>query len=131
MYFFAYGTLAKSLRGYATGVVVGHGTVRGFLLNLGRFPGIVLSNTDDAPVVHGTLWRLTKRSDEDIFTDLDHYEGAYGERPLYFRKQTTVILDDGGVVEDVWIYEFNHEQYDFDDKYAPIPSGDWFNKEAV
>lgn len=131
MYLFTYGTLRRGLRGFAKGVSVGEGTIKGTLIDLHAFPGVLLSADPNAPTVHGMLWRLTDLGDEDPFADLDYYEGLHQKPPLYHRRQTTVTLDDGSAVENVWVYEFNTAEHDFDGKFGTIPSGDWFNKGAA
>ncbi len=86
---------ANALRG-GTARVIGRGTVRGILYDLGDYPGLVDGSETDR--VAGLLLEL---SDAGALALLDRYEGV--EEGLYARRTVAVGLDDGGT-SDAWVY---------------------------
>jgi gamma-glutamylcyclotransferase (GGCT)/AIG2-like uncharacterized protein YtfP len=109
---FAYGTL---MRGYGRHVVLtrgatamGEGTVRGRLLDLGRYPGLI----DGAGRVRGEVYRL---DDPELLPVLDREEGYN-----FVRRQGTVTLADGRRVR-AWLYRYRGPR----ERARPIPDGDY------
>lgn len=109
---FAYGTL---MRGYALHAVlarqataVGTGTVRGRLVDLGRYPGL----TAGAGRVLGEVYRL---DDPELLPILDREEGYN-----FVRRRAVVTLAGGRRVR-AWLYRYRgpHE------RAVPIPDGDY------
>lgn len=84
-------------------------TLSGFkMFDLGWYPGVVLTDTDDEITVE----RI--EVDDDKLARLDRYEGYNPHRPensLYVRHP----------VKDGWIYVYNQELGDA----RPITEGDW------
>jgi gamma-glutamylcyclotransferase (GGCT)/AIG2-like uncharacterized protein YtfP len=109
---FTYGTL---MRGYplhgvmARGVtLVGAGSVRGRLLDLGRYPGLV----DGAGRVRGELYRL---DDPELLPVLDREEG------YNFERRRAVVTLDGGRRAGAWIYRYRGPR----ERATPITDGDY------
>ena len=109
---FAYGTL---MRGYplhrvlARGATfVGAGRVRGVLLDLGRYPGLVAGRG----AVTGELYRL---DEPELLGTLDREEGYNFER-----RRSTVTLADGRRAR-AWIYRYRGPR----ERAVPIPAGDY------
>jgi gamma-glutamylcyclotransferase (GGCT)/AIG2-like uncharacterized protein YtfP len=108
---FVYGTLrpGHAPREIAAAVdqctVIGIGTVRAHLYDLGNYPGIALDDT--APAVPGIILQLPE--DATVLTQLDAYEGFYPNDPatsLFLRVTTTVTLADGSTTT-CWVYVYN------------------------
>jgi gamma-glutamylcyclotransferase (GGCT)/AIG2-like uncharacterized protein YtfP len=109
---FAYGTL---MRGYglhhvlaARATAVAEGTVRGTLLDLRRYPGLV----DGTSRVHGEVYRL---DDPELLAVLDRGEGYNFER-----RRATVTLADGRRVR-AWVYRYRGPR----ERATPIADGDY------
>ena len=108
---FTYGTL---MRGYAlhrlltSARFVAPGHVRGDLLNLGSYPGLV----DGRGTVRGELYRL---DDPELLRAIDRAEGYNFERRLRF-----VTLADGHR-RRAWLYEYHGPR----GRAVPIPDGDY------
>ena len=83
---------------------VGEGVVLGRLYDLGRYPGLVLSeSTEDK--VFGELYRLR---DDDVLRVLDDYEGCAPGDPEpheYARRSVSVI--GAGAATEAWAYIYN------------------------
>ena len=94
------------LAGGAT--VVGPGTVRGRLLDLGRYPGLV----DGSGRVRGEVYRL---DDPELLPVLDREEGYN-----FVRRQGIVTLAGGRRVR-AWLYRYRGPR----EQATPIPSGDY------
>lgn len=109
---FTYGTL---MRGYALHAVlargataVGAGSVRGALLDLGRYPGLV----DGRGRVRGELYRL---DDPQLLPVLDREEGYN-----FVRRRAVVTLAGGRRVR-AWLYRYRGPR----ERAVPIPDGDY------
>ncbi|HXH83826.1 MAG TPA: gamma-glutamylcyclotransferase family protein, partial [Candidatus Tectomicrobia bacterium] len=109
---FVYGTL---MRGYALhgGLArgarrVGEGTVRGALLDLGSYPGLV----EGGGRVRGELYRL---DDPELLPVLDREEGYN-----FQRRRAVVALQDGTRVR-AWVYRYRGPR----ERGRPVPDGDW------
>ena len=108
---FTYGTL---MRGYtlhrvlAGAVLVGEGHVRGRLLDLGSYPGLV----EGEGQVRGELYRLPG---PELMATVDREEGYNFERgPI------TVTLGDGRTSR-AWAYRYRGPR----ERAVPIPDGDY------
>ena len=109
---FVYGTL---MRGYGlhpllarAATYVGEGRVRGRLLDLGPYPGLVEGRIS----VRGEVYRLR---DPQLLPAIDREEGYNFER-----RRTTVTLDEGGRAR-AWVYRYRGPQR----RAASIPDGDF------
>jgi gamma-glutamylcyclotransferase (GGCT)/AIG2-like uncharacterized protein YtfP len=109
---FAYGTLMRgyglhaALRRGAT--LVGEGAVRGCLLDLGRYPGLV----GGGGRVQGEVYRL---DDAELLPVLDREEGYN-----FVRRRAVVTLAGGGRVR-VWLYRYRGPR----ERAAAIPDGNY------
>jgi gamma-glutamylcyclotransferase (GGCT)/AIG2-like uncharacterized protein YtfP len=109
---FAYGTL---MRGYplhrvlaAQSTFLGEGAVRGQLLDLGRYPGLI----DGTGRVRGEIYRL---DGPELLPVLDREEGYNFER-----RRAIVTLANGRRAR-AWIYRYCGSQ----NRAVPIPDGDY------
>ena len=109
---FAYGTL---MRGYGLHAVlargatlVGEGTARGCLLDLGRYPGLVAG----AGRVHGEIYRL---DDAELLPVLDREEG------YNFVRRRAVVTLAGGRRVGVWLYRYRGPR----ERATPISDGNY------
>lgn len=109
---FVYGTLMRGLplhRAMAGGATfLGHGSVRGRLLDLGRYPGLV----DGQGRVRGELYRVER---PELLRALDREEGYN-----FVRRRGAVTLDDGRRAR-AWLYRYRGPR----ERAVPIPGGDW------
>jgi gamma-glutamylcyclotransferase (GGCT)/AIG2-like uncharacterized protein YtfP len=120
-FLFVYGTL---MRGFplhhlvADGCeFVGAGTVKGRLLNLGRYPGAL---PEESGWIHGEVYRLLAPG---LLASLDREEGYRPEAParsLYLRRSTPVFLADDRELT-AWIYWYRGSRRGA----VPIPDGDY------
>lgn len=108
---FVYGTLLPGLAPpVIAGVVnslriMGSGSVRGLLYDLGAYPGCVLTDSNES-LVHGMLLEVPNQA---VLAQLDEYEcyaahDAAGS--LFLRTMCQATLDEGPCVE-TWIYVYN------------------------
>lgn len=109
---FTYGTL---MRGYPlhrvlapAATLLGRGSVRGRLLDLGRYPGLVAGGRR----VRGELYRLDA---PEVLPVLDREEGYNFER-----RRATVTLE-AGVRVRAWIYRYQGPC----ERAREIADGDW------
>ena len=100
-----YGLHAVLARG---ATAVGRGTVRGRLLDLGRYPGLV----GGPGRVSGEVYRL---DDPELLPVLDREEGYN-----FVRRQGIVTLAGGRRVR-AWLYRYRGPR----ERATPIPSGDY------
>lgn len=118
---FAYGTLMEGfvrrpLLGPAT--LEGSGRVRGSLLDLGGYPGVVL---DDGGWVQGELYRVPDLAARLARLDrAEGYDPADGAGSLYLRRRVPVHVAEGPP-GDAWLYVYNGPP----GGGPRIPSGDW------
>ncbi|MAQ99675.1 MAG: gamma-glutamylcyclotransferase [Oceanospirillaceae bacterium] len=102
---------------------LGPATLQGTLVDLGRYPGLILSD-DSRHRVCGDLYRL---SDTALLSHLDAYEGCAPGDPLpheYRRVQTQAQPEQGPAVR-VWVYEYLPGRR----KVPLIPGGDWLQSQ--
>jgi gamma-glutamylcyclotransferase (GGCT)/AIG2-like uncharacterized protein YtfP len=86
--------------------LVGRGTVRGKLLNLGDYPGVLLEKGATGEV-SGDIFTIP--SDPQLLDRLDRYEEYFPDSPnssLFLRKLVSVKRDDGST-ERCWVYALN------------------------
>ena len=98
--------------------LVGRGSVRGRLVSLGEFPGLL---EDPRQRVHGEIHRAERP--EALWRLLDEAEGFNPRnigQSLFVREVTDVSMADGSIVP-AWVYRYNGPLNDA----APIPSGDY------
>jgi gamma-glutamylcyclotransferase (GGCT)/AIG2-like uncharacterized protein YtfP len=136
VHLFAYGTLMQAARGWRIGqsqrdrlaregALVGAASVSGRLLDLGDYPGLVLTGDGDSRV-HGEVVHLA--APERSFRWLDAYEGivpgdhAHNE---YARIVTDAMLADGRILP-VWLYVFQQEV----SGRPAVPGGRWIDHAA-
>lgn len=110
-YLFSYGTLlpelapeeiASTVRRFRP---VGRGRVRGWLYDLGGYPGAILSDAGRA--IEGQVFQLP--DDPEVLKRLDEYEEFDPGNPegsLFVRKECSVDLDQAKKVP-CWVYEYN------------------------
>jgi gamma-glutamylcyclotransferase (GGCT)/AIG2-like uncharacterized protein YtfP len=112
-YLFVYGTLKPELAPPEIAVPmrqlrrVGSAVVRGFLYDLGQYPGLRLNADGDQ--VEGDIFEL---SNPAVLRGLDAYEGYDPRSPgesLFIRKQCQVRLRDRDERFLCWVYEYNRE----------------------
>ena len=103
------------MRGYAlhrvlasTSTYLGDGTVRGSLLDLGRYPGLI----DGAGRVRGEIYRL---DGPELLPVLDREEGYN-----FDRRRAMVTLANGRRAR-AWVYHYRGPQT----RAVPIPDGDY------
>lgn len=111
-YLFVYGTLlpdkapaeiAPIVRRFR---MVGDGSVRGRLYDLGEYPGVVLDETGQE--IPGKIFRLPE--EPEVLKRLDKYEEFDTTQPegsLFVRKQCPVTRKNGSKKLICWVYVFN------------------------
>jgi gamma-glutamylcyclotransferase (GGCT)/AIG2-like uncharacterized protein YtfP len=85
---------------------VGGGVIRGFLYDLGKYPGLRLDADGDE--VQGEIFEF---GDSSVLRALDAYEGYDPKNPkrsLFIRRQCQVRLRSGDELL-CWVYEYNRE----------------------
>ena len=88
--------------------LVGRGRIRGRLVDLGEYPGLV----EGSGIVHGELYRF---DDPELLRDLDREEGYN-----FDRRRTTVTLVNGRRAS-AWVYRYRGLRR----AAAVIPDGDY------
>jgi len=125
-YLFAYGTLqpghapAKIAPAAANLRLVGKGSVRGVLYDIGGYPGAVPNPRATTKII-GTVLELP--GDPAVLRRLDSYEGYDPKSPAtseYIRERQTVELSDGRTLA-CWFYRYNWKP----DPARAIASGEW------
>jgi gamma-glutamylcyclotransferase (GGCT)/AIG2-like uncharacterized protein YtfP len=117
-YLFVYGTLRSQMNDLLhllleqQAALIGLGTFRGKLFDLGRYPGVVPSRTSTDRVI-GEVYQLS--TSQAALRILDQYEGH-----RFRRERVSISLDNGKTVA-CWIYLYKgsvkHRKL--------IPSGDY------
>lgn len=85
---------------------VGAATVRGGLIDLGEYPGLILDDSPNAPLVPGYIFNVP---DGPTLAALDAYEGFHVSNPaasLFQRTHVTATLPDGSE-RPCWVYVYN------------------------
>lgn len=99
-----------------SGEYIGDGRVKGALVSLGRYPGLI----EGSGTVRGELYRFADLPAAlDVLDDIEEFEPTDPSRSLYLRIPMRVETSDGEV--DAWTYRYNGQTGDA----QPIPSGDW------
>ena len=107
---FVYGTLRRTARHQMSeriarrGRFLGRAKTRGFLYDLGEYPGVV--QTDEDAWVVGELYGLDDPN--EALAELDIYEGCgpNDEEPHeYIRKLVTVVQEEGDQIK-AWVYYY-------------------------
>jgi len=82
--------------------LLGFGSVKGRLFDLGAFPGADVT-TDGSSLVRGDLYRLP--SAENAFRALDVYEGcgSASPEPQRFVREVAQVQLDGGGIARAWV----------------------------
>ena len=109
--------------GKVRATLVGRGSIRAKLYDLGDYPGARQNGASSARQVKGELYRL--RDAQNAIRLLDEYEEFFpGEprRSLFVRRRTQVALEDGGT-RIAWVYLYNRPV----DESRLIPNGDYRN----
>jgi gamma-glutamylcyclotransferase (GGCT)/AIG2-like uncharacterized protein YtfP len=84
----------------------GKGTMRGKLLDLGEYPGVLLQKRGSNHV-SGHIFSIPR--DPELLRRLDRYEEYFPDAPdrsLFLRKLVNVTRDDG-TTERCWVYVLN------------------------
>lgn len=117
---FVYGGL---MRGFALhhhlegGSFAGEGVVRGALVSLGQYPGLV----DGDGEVRGEVYRFGDLAAAlDVLDDVEDYNPADADGSLYVRVAVPVRMADGRTL-CAWAYRYNRSA----DGALRIASGDW------
>jgi gamma-glutamylcyclotransferase (GGCT)/AIG2-like uncharacterized protein YtfP len=107
-YIFFYGTLMRDFASPDLEIhkleFIGEGFVYGKLYDLGAYPGVILSDSQENKVF-GEIFRLP---DGKELARFDEYEGFCidnSKESLFTRKITTAYLQDRKL--NCWIYEYN------------------------
>jgi gamma-glutamylcyclotransferase (GGCT)/AIG2-like uncharacterized protein YtfP len=117
---FVYGTLRPEFGHGMHGLLQrnaefeGTGAVLGRLFDLGRYPGMVLSDVVDERVI-GEVYRLRPAAGPEVLRELDAYEGDEYRREILQVKLTT------GSSVDAWAYVLK----EIPDGRPRIQSGDF------
>jgi gamma-glutamylcyclotransferase (GGCT)/AIG2-like uncharacterized protein YtfP len=126
-YLFAYGTLIPGCEPAHMNAIcsrmelIGEGTVRGLLYDLGAFPGVVEGD--------GTIRGVILRVPADAWPAMDAYEGCPlpgGEDGLFRRVMTLATLSNGETV-DCWLYVYARDVAN----HRAVPSGDWRRRARI
>ena len=119
---FVYGTLRPAVAAGEARLMVeglrqdGPATVRGRLVDLGDYPGLV----EGSGIVHGDLLVV---EDAKQLAALDAYEECGPPSFLYRRELVTAERPDGCQLA-VWVYRYCHQV----DPAADIPGGDYVKR---
>ena len=100
--------------------VVGEGSVRAVLYDLGGYPGAVPEASATRRIV-GTVLELPE--DANVLRALDAYEGFDPEAPEaseFIRVRQAVEMSEGGAIE-CWFYRYNCRP----DSARAIEGGEW------
>jgi len=87
--------------------LVGQGTMRGSLYDLGNYPGVKIAADGSDDFVMGELYQL--RHPERAISILDGYEGYSPSAPLksLFIRDLVAVTLEGGQRTVAWVYLYN------------------------
>lgn len=86
--------------------LIGKGTIRGKLLDLGAYPGVLLEEATTEQIT-GHIFEIP--SDPTLLHRLDRYEEFFSESPetsLFLRQLVTVQCEDSSTTR-CWVYALN------------------------
>lgn len=119
-FIFVYGGLMRGfdLHHHMAGAAfVGEGWVRGTLVSLGRYPGLLSGDGE----VHGEVYRLDDAAaDLEALDDLEDFDPGDPGKSIYQRVRTDVHMPDGAIVR-AWTYMYNQQPMGA----SRVKSGDW------
>lgn len=121
---FIYGSLMRGLElhQYMSGATfIGEGHVRGTLVSLGRYPGMIEGTRD----VRGEVYELDDAAQLEALDDLEAYDPERPEVSEYVRAERDVVLDDGRRCR-AWTYLYNRDVSGLPD----VASGDWRKRDG-
>ena len=87
-------------------IPLGPATIRGTLLDLGAYPGVLLGSDSE---VAGELFALPEGEEAALWSRLDAFEDFRSDNPsasLFVRQQTLALRSDGSQVH-CFIYTYN------------------------
>ena len=118
---FVYGLLMRGRELHhhmESGAYVGDGSVKGALVSLGQYPGLI----EGSGTVRGELYRFADLPAAlDVLDDIEDFDPTDPSRCLYLRIPMRVETESGEI--DAWAYRYNGSI----DGAKPIPGGDWKN----
>ncbi|MDH5378955.1 MAG: gamma-glutamylcyclotransferase [Gammaproteobacteria bacterium] len=125
---FVYGTLRRdSLHRYKdlfriSTRYIGKATVKGCLVDLGTYPGLVIDDNESG-LVHGDIYLV--RRPKILFQRLDQYEeiGLQFPRPNAYQRRVVEVSTPQGIVQ-AYAYVFNRSPIGL----KKISSGDYLKK---
>jgi pyruvate carboxylase len=83
--------------------LIGEGTIRGRLFDLGEYPGAI-ADSKRFSTVRGEVHELLAPAETlAVLDDVEGYDAKRPERSLFIRKTVEVKLDGGRAVE-AWVY---------------------------
>lgn len=97
---------------------LGMGTVRGWLHDLGAYPGLVLDAGGQAIV--GEVYLVTPAALQAM-DRIERYDASDEGGSYYVRRRVSVALGEGETL-DAWVYECNRRLYRLG---APLRATDW------
>lgn len=122
-FLFVYGTLRAgsghpmAARLVAAATSVARASVRGQLLEVGRYPALVLGGETE---VVGDCLRLDPEREAKTLDVLDGYEGV-GDEPPLFRRVEAEVQDAEGRRRTAWIYVWARDT----EGLRAVEGGDW------
>lgn len=118
-FIFVYGILMRglALHRYLSGAAfVGTGRMRGMLVSLGAYPGLI----DGEGEVRGEIYRIDDLALLDVLDEVEDHEPTDPDNSLYLRVEKDARMDDGSTVR-VWVYLYNRDT----SQAKIIRGGDW------
>jgi gamma-glutamylcyclotransferase (GGCT)/AIG2-like uncharacterized protein YtfP len=120
---FVYGTLRQGgvravSKLFPDARLIGTGTVRGWLHDLGAYPGLVLDAGGQAIV--GEVYVVTDAALQAM-DRIERYDASDEVGSYYVRRRVSAALSEGGAL-DAWVYECNGRAYRLG---TPMSATDW------
>jgi gamma-glutamylcyclotransferase (GGCT)/AIG2-like uncharacterized protein YtfP len=88
---------------------VGYARLKGTMYDLGDYPAVIPS--DDGHWIIGELYDIKNQDEfEYVIAQLDDYEGCCpeeGEKSLYRRELSEIVLADNNTPTTAWVYWYN------------------------
>lgn len=126
---FVYGSLRRDVPGGRSELLgdaaefLGPGRIRGRLLDLGAYPGLVAAVTRDERV-RGELYVIRGRRTLAVLDAYEDYDPRRPERSLFLRRETQVELD-SGETKIAWVYWYTGAP----GRGRVIASGDYLDRD--